>query len=43
MKINQILTIALGTCLGQVLFALTILVFWLLLGAAFLRSVSIGG
>jgi hypothetical protein len=43
MKLNQILTIALGTCLGQILFALTIMVFWILLGSFLLRSISFGG
>ena len=43
MKINQILTIALGTCLGQILFALTILLFWTVLGGFLLSTISFGG
>jgi hypothetical protein len=43
MKFNQILTIALGTCLGQILFALTLVAFWFLLGSFLLRSISFGG
>jgi hypothetical protein len=43
MKFNQILTIALGTCLGQILFVITLTIFWFALGSLFLSSISFGG